>query len=315
MNQFLKLAGHLVLLLCFTSCSHLRKKSYQFDPSKAVSLRFQNLLSLQVGQAGCSLMSLGGLERMARYAKGHPVDLSFQIGPAFSTIFNQKVGEAELREKRRQIWKSWEEQGVEFYSVDARDLQPSLSEFNSLTPNSIQLLSSDLKNESGDWLFQPWIKLEMAGTPVVVLSFSEGTAKGAGWKTERPEVVVKELEGAFPADASMVYVLGSLTADTRNTLTQLFSKPVLFLGGANGEKNTTEIVPSGKRGFWGKSPDLGRGYSEMIVGKVSDGFSQKQKLQMIGGLSHSFVSRILRDDSDHSNHCFHGLEKKEPQLK
>jgi hypothetical protein len=315
MNRLLAFFLNVFVLGIFTSCSHFSQKSFQFDAQKPVSIRFQNLLSLQVGQAGCSIMNYGGLERMSRYSKGHPVDLSFQIGPAFSTIFNQSHSPAELREKREQIWKSWVEQGVSFYSVDAVDLRPSLVDFTSLQTKEISVLSSNLKSESGDWLFKPSLNLEMGGETFVVLSFSEGMETGAGWKTEGPEAALKELEASFPSNVSAFYVLGSLKAETRKRLLGLFKKPVLFLGGANGERNTTEIISLTNQAFWVKSPDLGRGYSEMIIGKVSEGFSQKQNLKTIGGLSHSFASRILREDSDHSNHCFHSLEKKGPQQK
>ena len=315
-----------VIALAITSCvstprdtlspAFQSQSQTQSQTQSIFKLRFQNMLGLKLYYAGCSFQNLGGVERMCQFAGENPADLVFQVGPSFSELLGDPETAKERESKRNALWKIWKIQKVGFYSVDARDLAPSLTFFkNSHRGSSIALLSSNLLSKKGEFLFEPFLIKEFLGKKIVFLSFSEALEihKEKSWKVESIEASFKRIKNDIESQADLFYILGSLSHNTRNQISSLTLKPILFLGGALEENNSTSLEPLGSKDFLAKAASFGRGFSEIAIGKYETNFWGKSPQIILGGLDHSFWSYLLEPGDLKFNECSKALETAKPQ--
>ena len=315
--KFLKNLSIGAMTFVIASCVSLPtspQSSFDFPETKTVKFRFQNMLGLEIYSAGCSMINDGGVERMCQYSLENPADLVFQVGPSFSPFQIEPISITERQSKRNALWKAWEVQGVKFYSVDAFDLTPSVPDFmQSHEGSTIRLLSSNLKKAGGEYLFEPMLRFKVASKSIGVLSFTEPDKKIANgdWKVESPVSVFKAL-AAGESQSDLYYVLGSLSKTTQEAISQLTSKPILFLGGELKEQNSIEVEKRGKY-FFVKAPDLGRGFGELAVGKFEKDVWGRTPQANLGGLDHSFRAKILKKGDLQFNPCSEILKTTKPQ--
>ena len=306
-----------VIALAITSCVSLPTPKFSLQNKNIFKLRFQNMLALELYSAGCSILSYGGVEKMCEFALQNPADLVFQIGPSFSTVFFEKSTRDELQSRRTALWKVWEVQKVGFYSVDALDLQPSLADFKEAYANrSILLLSSNLKTKDlSQYLFTPYLKLDINGTKVGILAFSENSNRlqEKEWNIESIDLSFQKIGQELTADVDLFYVLGSISKSAREEIVLRSQRPVLFLGGELSERNTTHIMAENAKYFFAKTPDLGRGFGEITVGHFEKDLLGKTEQQVIGGMDHSFRASLLDAIPTTSNRCSQILKTEEPQ--
>ncbi|MBM4303384.1 MAG: hypothetical protein FJ112_03540 [Deltaproteobacteria bacterium] len=276
-------------------------------------IRFQNMLGLEMYSAGCSMIADGGVERMCQYSLKNPADLVFQVGPSFSPTQIEPIPSTERQSKRNALWKSWEVQGVKFYSVDAFDLLPSLGEFlESHQGSPILLLSSNLKNEKGEYLFTPSLSFTIKEKRIGILSFSEVRDLDKKNKVENIATAFSEVTKQMSDKVDVFYILGTLSRASRDAMTPLTSKPILFIGGELKEQNSIDIEKQGTS-FWIKAPDLGRGFGELTVGDFKKDWKGRAPQATIGGLPHSFRSSILKKGKVEFNSCSQILKTTKPQ--
>lgn len=295
----------LTLLALLSGCTFFSKKT--------ALLRFQNGVSLETTVAGCSIINLGGLDRMCDYARSHPADLVFQVGPALTRMdyLFTPLEPNRIFELRNMLWNEWKRQKVAFYSVSYEDLSPSLSALRALTDGSIQLVSSNLKHEDGKWLFSPYFLWEFRGRKIAFLSFSQ-VAKGPGWVAADLEVAFKEVKAHLPSGVDRYYILSSLPKAELLKLAAFSDKPVLFIGAEIKEPNTerlealASLVSSGAtpakapttappvgNSYFIKAADLGRGFGELTLS--GDASSQNPENQAVswGGLFYGYQAYVL----------------------
>lgn len=224
---------------------------------------FQNGVGLSFGQAGCSLMDLGGIGRLCKKRELTPTDLFLQVGPAFSFLIppDEAATEQMISERRKKLLKVWDLAGVSLYAVDLKDLEPSLMGFQSDTQgHKLPFISTNLRNLEGRPPFQAFQRMHIKNQDFLFLSFSEPEKTGSDWKTlsfeEALTAVASELQNL--GDARLV-VLGNLNAQQRTQLALLIQKPVVFLGGPLQEMNPTGWKAVSEISWWAKAADLGRG--------------------------------------------------------
>ncbi len=266
-------------------------------------LRFQNLVGLETGGSLCAIFDYGGLDRLCEYAEKNPADLSFQIGPAFTRILGAESNPnpAALLEERSLLWREWDRQGISFYAVTALDLTPSLAAFRAVTTTgSIRTLSSNLKDEQGNWLFEPSLAFSSGGKPIVFLNFSTA-GSGPGWRADDVGRAFAEVTAKIHPPVAQYYVTGDLTKAERTRLDSVTDKPILFLGGSLGESNTTEVVRESKGRWFAKAPDLGRGVGELYL--VPAATNSRAGFTAIGELAVDFKSRALTAKQSPSGRC------------
>ena len=258
-----------VVAIAITSCVSTpspTESNLDLPVKSVVKLRFQNMLGLEMYSAGCSMIADGGVERMCQYSLKNPADLVFQVGPSFSPTQSEPISGAERQSKRNALWKSWEVQRVKFYSVDAFDLLPSIEEFLEAHQESkILLLSSNLKNEKGEYLFNPSFQFTVEKKRIKILSFSEPRELNEKIKVEDISTAFSEITKKQTDEIAAYYVFGTLSKTSREAITALTPKPILFVGGELKEQNSIDIEKQGNS-FWIKAPDFGRGFGELTVG-------------------------------------------------
>ncbi len=309
-----------MIVVAITSCvSTPIRESFQslVLPGKSmVRLRFQNMLGLELYSSGCFILNEGGVERMCRYAQGNPADLVFQIGPSFTSLFSESNTRDEIQSQRKALWEIWEIQKVTFYSVDALDLLPSLSDFKEAhSSSSISLLSSNLKTKENVYLFKPYIELDFNGKKIGVLSFSENesASKISDGQVEEILSAFQKVDKKLNARVVLYYVLGSLKKKSREKISKFSQRPVVFLGGDLSETNTVGLVSLTTRDFLVKTPDLGRGFGELAIGHFERDFWGNPYQAYLAGLEHSFRAFILKEPISQLNDCSEVLKTTKPQ--
>jgi len=296
-----------VMAVAITSCVSSPSTRNQFK------LRFQNSLGLNFYYAGCSTRNWGGLERMCQYSDANPADFTFQIGPAFSYLLHEESSPAELKSKRQVLWRVFEVQKVQFYSVDWLDLSPSLKLFEeSHQGNSISLVSSNIK-KGDQYLFEPYLIREIAGKKVGIISLSEDSQKKnrEGWAVENQEMAFKKISSQLQEKVELFFVVGRVSEGARKRVSELSSKPILFFGGGLMENNTTRLRFEGDRTGFIKSPDFGNGFGELIVTpeKRIGGISAQSEM---AGWALSFSAKLLKPGLVRFNACSQILKSAEP---
>jgi len=288
------------LLVLLVGCAHKTTHRLDHSDKQSVVYRFQNTLGLQTTKVGCSLGNLGGLDLTTQHSVNHPVDLAFQIGPAFYPFITGPFGETQFKEERKKIWRAWEKQKVAFYAVDSLDLASGLEDFKeSAKDTSIELISSNIRLGERFWPFPPFMVLKVAEKKIIVLSLTEASPNtektSLGWYVQNPVESFVEVRSLVPHSASVIYVLGSLTEKTRNELAKVSKEPILFLGGTRKEKNPITLKQIAPNAFWVKSPDYGMGFTELTVGvgKKTD----------LGGLGHEVHTQLVNEESSKKAVC------------
>lgn len=316
--KFCKILIFGAMALAIASCvsTPVSNSVTQTSQPSIVKFRFQNMLGLKLYYAGCSFKNLGGVERLCQFAQENPSDLTFQIGPSFSELLAEPETARERESKRNALWKIWEILKVEFYSVDARDLSPSLKAFQkSHLGSQIALLSTNLVSEQNTPLFETYRKKEILGKRIVFLSFSEASesSHGKSWKVEPIQSAFQKVKKEMESQTDIFYVLGALNQSTRSEISSMTSIPVLFLGGAMEENNTIRLEPIAQKDFSARAANFGRGFGEIAVGVYEKDFWGRAPQASLGGLSHSFWSYLLEPVDLKFNQCSKILETTKPQ--
>jgi len=292
-----------LLSLFLLGCAHSLPDLHQ---KRFATLRFQNMLGLQTQATGCSLGSLGGLSLMEAYATSHPVDLSFQVGPAFAPILSGPFSEEELQEERKKVWRSFKNQKVSFYGVDAEDLARQPQGFLEGAQHAgIVLLSSNLSSSTSKaLLFQKDLRISVNQKKLWILAFSErGSETLKGFEIEPPAQAFSKSLKELPADTEAILVLGALKKETRSALSKLSPLPTLFLGGTSQEKNTTRLEVLGSQKFFGRSPAFGTGFSEIVLGSFEKDALGKAPQVQIGKFKASLYSETLSEKEKSGAQC------------
>ena len=295
----------LLILFLSVGCAQL-PHSRDFAAKETLLVHAQNRLGLQVKATGCSLGNLGGIHLMTEHAKAHPADLNLEIVPAFHPFLSGPFSKEELIRERKKVWEGFQEQGVGIYSVDAKDLEPSLSDFvASAKDTKAVLLSTNLvDSKNGETLFAPFFILKFSGKTIAIVSLTEPSDfSRADWIVIDPLLSFSEVQKTFPEPVDLIYVLGSLDIQTRKTLSRASKLSVLFLGGAAQERNTTQLEPLDKGNYYGLTPSYGTGFSEMLLGTNEKEFSQKRSVRRLGGIYHSFYSDLLDEKKKAGAQC------------
>lgn len=263
---------------------------------------FQNGVGLNFGQAGCSLMDLGGIGRLCKKRELTPTDLFLQAGPAFSFLIPpaEEVPEKKVSEWRKKLLKVWELAGVSLYAVDAKDLEPSLTCFQSdVEDKKIPFISTNLRTLDGKTPFQAFHRMQIKKRSFLFLSFSEPGKTGSDWKVigfdEALSAVASELQNL---ETTQLVVLGNLNTQQRKQLALLIKKPFAFLGGPLQEMNPTGWEAVSEMAWWAKAADLGRGVGLIYWDSAAN----------LNGLGR-FVAQDLGKDLDASNQCTDLLNK------
>ena len=273
-------------------------KTLERSKKGPVVLMFQNGVGLEFGQAGCSILDLGGASRLCSFLDSNSSDLFFQVGPAFSSPFldQSEALNAPISEQRKTLLKIWQKVNTQFYSVDAKDLTPSLEGFLSDTADrKLTFLSSNLKRLNGSSPFETYFYKKIENNEFLFLSFSaQLKSKGpSDWKMISFSEALAQLEPVLiQYPLAQIFILGSLTPSERAALSKLLARPSYFLGGALNEINPTSWSSLGKRHFWAKAADLGRGIG-LIYWESS---------------SPRFVAKSLKKEMDATNQCSHWIE-------
>lgn len=304
-----------VIALAITSCVSTGIPPKNPEQKSTVRMRFQNMLGLKLYHAGCSFQNLGGVERMCQYSKHNPADLVFQIGPSFTELLGDNQTFQEIQSKRKALWKIWEIQKVDFYSVDPKDLIPNLKSFlDSHQHSSIQLISTNLIKPNGLYLFTPYISKDIFGKKITLVSFSEASEKQSKtWQTEDVVTAFEKIQKQVEGHTDIFYVLGSLSTKSREQISKLARKPVLFLGGGLEENNSVRLDPRGPRDFQARAASFGRGFGEIAVGNFEKDLWGKEPQANLAGLNHSFWSYLLEPQEVKFNECSQVLDTTKPQ--
>ena len=299
MKRPLLAASFLIITLALGSC--LTRKN-AVAPEAYPVFMFQNGVGLNFGQAGCSLIDLGGIGRLCKKIELTPTDLFLQVGPAFSFLIPpaEEVSEKKISEWRKKLLKVWELAGVALYAVDLRDLEPSLMGFQSdIKGHKLPFISTNLRNLEGKPPFQTFQRMQIKKQEFLFLSFSEPDKTGSDWKTlsfeETLNAVSSELQNL--GDARLV-VLGNLNAQQRTQLALLIKKPVVFLGGPLQEMNPTRWESVSETAWWAKAADLGRGVGLIYWDSAANS----------NGVGR-FAAQELGKELDASNQCADLLNK------
>lgn len=299
MKRLLLTSFFLVLALTLGGC--LKKKT-PVAPEAYPVFMFQNGVGLSFGQAGCSLMDLGGIGRLCKKRELTPTDLFLQVGPAFSFLIppTEEVSEQKVSEWRKKLLGVWELTGVSLYAVDSKDLEPSLARFQSdLEGHKIPVISTNLRNHQGKTPFQTFQRIQIKNRAFLFLSFSEPGKIGSDWNAigfkEALTAVSSELQNL---GNTQLVVLGNLNSDQRKELALLINKPVAFLGGPLQEMNPTEWIAVSETAWWAKAADLGRGVGLIYWDSAANS----------NGMG-KFIAQGLGKELDASNQCTDLLNK------
>lgn len=314
MNGFGKAVFALSLLIVF-ACVSINSPNADTSPRTAARLRFQNMLGLKLYHAGCSFQNLGGVERMCQFATNNPADLVFQIGPSFTELLSEIQTSAEVQSKRIALWKVWEAQKVQFYAPDYRDFRPNLNSFLDSHKNSpIQLMSSNLVDSKGDYLFESFLLRDFSNKKVAFLGFSESSLEKTGkhWKVENIGSAFTKIRNQIESKVDIFYVLGSLSQETRKIISKSTERPVVFIGGALDENNTVSFEPVGTKDFVARAASFGRGFGEVAIGSFDVDFWGKKPQAKVSGLDHSFWSYLLEPVDLKFNECSKILNSAKP---
>jgi len=302
------------IALAIPSCVSNQPKTLYSSESSPKKIRFQNSLALKLYYAGCSTRNYGGVERMCQYSEQNPADLVFQIGPSFSTVLYEDTSPEEIKSKRNSLWKIFELEKVRFYSVDALDLEPSLTLFTeSHRGSDVLLISSNLK-KGNNHLFEPYLIYEIYGKKIGFVSLTSTSSKATdkSFKVESQEESFKWVSEKINSQIDIFYVLGSVGPAMRKRISLLSMKPILFVGGETMENNTTKLLAEGGRDFFAKAPDFGQGFGEILVARTGKEFKSMTS-SVIGGVFHSFKAQILKEVPLKFNACSEALKLAQPQ--
>lgn len=288
-----------VLVLTLGGC--LKKKN-PAAPEAYPVLMFQNGVGLSFGQAGCSLMDLGGIGRLCKKRELTPTDLFLQVGPAFSFLIppTEAGTEQKISDWRKKLLGVWEIAGVSLYAVDSKDLEPSLTRFQAdLEGHKTPFISTNLRTLDGNPPFQTFQRIQIKNRDFLFLSFSEPGKIGSDWKTlsfeEAILAVASELQNLGSAQ---LLVLGNLNAQQRMQLAPLIKKPVVFLGGPLQEMNPTQFEAVSETAWWAKAADLGRGIGLVYWDSAANSNSMGR-----------FIAQGLGKELDATNQCTDLLNK------
>ncbi|MBI3296131.1 MAG: hypothetical protein HYZ71_15505 [Deltaproteobacteria bacterium] len=257
----------LLALLMIGGCVHQETVNTSSD---SISIRFQNMGGMTLGHGVCSILNYGGLDRLCHYSSTRPVDLFFEVGPGFTHVTSLvDVFDIPTQQQERAVqWAEWQRLGARFYSVDPKDLAPSLELFEAVTSKgATERLSSNLKRRNNEFLFKPYLIVEVKGRRLAFLSLSDPKWNDpkAPWVVSDPVTAFQEAAAQIPADISVLHVVGSIPPAIRASVAAVSQRPVVFFGGELKEMNSREIVAQGLNNFWLKAPDIGRGVGEMVL--------------------------------------------------
>ena len=289
--------------LILSGCTHLGLKPNRAENSK-LTIHFQNMVALEISPAGCSVLHYGGLERLCDYQSNTPSDLMFQIGPGLSRLManTDPIDAAHTAHRRSLLWREWARQGVRFYTVDARDLEPSLEALEALAKDTaIVRLSTNIKTKDGTrHLFEPYYTVAWGKKQIVFLGFSEpAVTTHDNWQVTDIGAAFTQMAQRLESQTDLLVVTGSLSPATRARLATLSTRPLLFLGGELSEPNTLQLQSLSPTAAFAKAPDLGRGIGAI---ELSESPATGSAIRL-GDLTGDFRPTVFRKSTIQSPRC------------